>query len=138
MKKSVHVVGAIIENENKEIFCALRSHEMSLPNYWEFPGGKIEDDETPEQALKREIAEEFACSIEVGEKVEDTTYEYDKVIVRLETYKAKLLQGTPLALEHAEMRWVTRDNLHKLDFAPADIPAVEKIIKQNYLFEKFE
>ena len=98
MKKSVHVVGAIIENENKEIFCALRSPEMTLANYWEFPGGKIEVDETPEQALKREITEEFDCSIEVGEKVEDTTYEYEKVIVRLETYKAKLLQGTPICI----------------------------------------
>ena len=58
MKKTVHVVGAIIENDNKEIFCALRSPEMSLPNYWEFPGGKIEDNETPEQALAREIKEE--------------------------------------------------------------------------------
>lgn len=131
MKKSVHVVGAIIENENKEIFCALRGPEMSLANYWEFPGGKIEVGETPEEALKREIAEEFDCLIEVGEKVEDTTYEYDKVIVRLETYKAKLLQGTPIALEHAEMKWVTLENLHKLNFAPADIPAVEKITKEK-------
>ncbi|MFY0519385.1 8-oxo-dGTP diphosphatase MutT [Lysinibacillus sp. UGB7] len=131
MKKNVHVVGAIIENEKQEIFCALRSPEMTLANYWEFPGGKIEVGETPEQALIREITEEFNCSIKVGEKVEDTTYEYEKFIVRLETYKAQLLKGKPIAIEHAETRWVSRKQLFELNFAPADIPAVEKIMNEK-------
>lgn len=130
MKKSVHVVGAIIENENNEIFCALRGPEMSLAGFWEFPGGKIEAGETPEQALAREIREEFNCAIEVGKKVEDTTYEYENVIVRLETYKAKLTEGQPVALEHTDTKWVTRDEITGLNFAPADVPAVEKILKE--------
>lgn len=129
MKKTVHVVGAIIENKQNEIFCALRSPEMSLPNYWEFPGGKIEAGETPAEALKREIKEEFNCTIQVDEKVEDTTYEYEKVIVRLETYKAKLVDGQPTALEHADTKWVPRNELLQLNFAPADVPAVERIVK---------
>lgn len=131
MKKTVHVVGAVIENEKDEFFCALRSPEMSLPNYWEFPGGKIEVGESPEQALVREFDEEFACKIHVGSKVEDTSYEYDKVIVRLETYEAKLVDGQPTALEHAETKWVPRQDLLKLEFAPADIPAVEKLVKKQ-------
>lgn len=139
MKKLVHVVGAIIENDKSEIFCALRSPSMSLPNLWEFPGGKIELGETPEQTLLREIKEEFDCTIEVGQKFEDTTYEYENFIVRLETYKAKLLQGTPIAVEHADMRWVTRENMHTLNFAAADIPAVEKLTKEKHSLEnKFE
>ncbi len=128
MKKTVHVVGAIIENNKNEIFCALRSSEMTLPNYWEFPGGKIEENETPQEALAREIKEEFNCEISVGEKVEDTTYEYEKVIVRLETYLSVILKGLPTAVEHAETRWVPREQLMSLDFAPADIPAVKKLV----------
>ncbi|TSI11807.1 (deoxy)nucleoside triphosphate pyrophosphohydrolase [Lysinibacillus sp. BW-2-10] len=131
MKKQVHVVGAIIENENKEIFCALRGPDMSLANYWEFPGGKIESGETPEKALVREIKEEFNCVIEVDKKVEDTTYEYEEVVVRLETYKATLVQGQPVALEHAEVRWVPREEIEKLNFASADIPAVKKISRNQ-------
>lgn len=130
MKKTVHVVGAIIENDNNEIFCALRSPEMSLPNYWEFPGGKVETDETPEEALTREIKEEFNCTIEVGEKVEDTTYEYDNVIVRLETFKAKLIEGQPTVTEHSDAIWVSREKIAKLNFAPADIPAVKKLVSE--------
>lgn len=131
MKKTVHVVGAIIENENDEIFCAQRSPNMSLPNYWEFPGGKIEKGESPQEALVREIKEELNCTIDVKEKVEDTTYEYEKVIVRLETYMATLLEGHPTALEHSNTKWVKRDELLTLDFAPADIPAVEKLVNNR-------
>ncbi|WP_124069151.1 (deoxy)nucleoside triphosphate pyrophosphohydrolase [Filibacter tadaridae] len=127
MKKIVHVVGAIIENENNEILCALRGPEMTLPNYWEFPGGKIEKGETKEEALKREIQEELGCTIEVFNQVEDTTYEYEKVIVRLETFMSKVVFGTPVLSEHAEVRWVTREGLRSLDWAPADIPAINKL-----------
>lgn len=131
IKKTVHVVGAIIENENKEILCALRSPEMTLPNYWEFPGGKIEEGESKEEALKREIKEELGCVIEVFDHVEDTTYEYEKVIVRLETFMAKIIEGTPALSEHAEIKWVPRKELNTLNWAPADIPAIEKLLSDE-------
>ena len=127
IKKTVHVVGAIIENDKQEILCALRGPEMTLPNYWEFPGGKIEEGETKEEALKREILEELNCTIEVFHQVEDTTYEYEKVSVRLETFMSKVISGIPTLSEHAEIKWVSREELPDLDWAPADIPAIEKL-----------
>lgn len=127
IKKTVHVVGAIIENDQQEILCALRGPEMTLPNYWEFPGGKIEKGESKEEALKREIKEELGCVIEVFEHIEDTTYEYEKVIVRLETFMAKVISGIPVVSEHAEIKWVSKEDLQSLNWAPADIPAIEKL-----------
>lgn len=130
MKKQVHVVGAVIENEQGEVLAALRSPLMTLPNYWEFPGGKIETGETRQEALRREIQEELGCTITVEEAVEDTTYEYEKVIVRLETFMARIVEGQPMAAEHAELRWISKDQLHTLEWAPADIPAIEKLGNQ--------
>ena len=130
MKKTIHVVGAIIENDQQEIFCALRNAHMVLANYWEFPGGKIEQGETPEQALYREILEEFNCTIQVGELVEITLHEYEQFFVHLETYKATIINGTPQILEHAEARWVPRNQLLNLPFAPADLPSIQKLVDE--------
>ncbi|MEM1502661.1 8-oxo-dGTP diphosphatase MutT [Domibacillus sp. 8LH] len=128
MKKTVRVVGAVIENEKNEVLCALRSPDMTLPNLWEFPGGKIEAGETPEESLKREIQEELACEIEVGEKIEEVMHEYEAVIVNLLTYRSRILSGLPTAEEHAELRWVSRDRLNDLEWAPADIPTITQLM----------
>jgi len=130
MKKTIHVVGAIIENEQQEIFCALRNPQMILANYWEFPGGKIEQGETPKQALSREILEEFNCTIQVGKQVAVTLHEYEQFFVHLETYKASVIKGTPQILEHAEARWVPRNQLLDLHFAPADLPSIQKLMAE--------
>lgn len=128
MKKDIHVVGAVIFEEGK-ILCAQRGKNMSLPLLWEFPGGKIEKNESPEEALQREIREEMLCEIKVGEQVEYTIYEYDFGIVHLTTFECRLIAGKPILTEHEEMKWLAPHELFSLDWAPADIPAIEKLSK---------
>ena len=130
MKKHVNVVGAVIVNERNQIFCALRSPEMSLPNLWEFPGGKIELGEQPKETLKRELMEELKIEVAVGEEVENTYYEYESFTIQLTTFYAKIISGIPELMEHADYKWMNVEDLHILEWAPADIPAVDKIQKQ--------
>ncbi|WP_342543711.1 (deoxy)nucleoside triphosphate pyrophosphohydrolase [Paenisporosarcina sp. FSL H8-0542] len=129
MKKHINVVAAVIHNDENKILCALRSPVMALPNLWEFPGGKIEKGESHEIALVREIQEELGVHIVVGDKVEDTYFEYDTFTIQLTSYLAKITEGNLQPTEHAELKWLTINNLDELNWAPADIPAVEKLKK---------
>lgn len=128
MKKVVNVVAAIIENEKNEILCALRSPNMSIPNMWEFPGGKIEKNEDSFSALEREISEELGCNIKAVEFFHENTHEYDTFIITLICIKAIIISGNPTAYEHSKIIWLKRENLDSLKWAPADIPAVSALI----------
>lgn len=129
MKKKVRVVGAVIYDEQNQILCALRSPAMSHGNYWEFPGGKIEKGEQPEESLVREIQEELGCTIAVGVQVADIDHEYENIIVNLLTYKAWIVEGHPQAHEHAQLKWVPLQELSSLNWAPADVPTVERLLQ---------
>lgn len=131
MKKTVKVVGAIIENSKGEILCALRAENMTLPKKWEFPGGKIEKGESLEEAILREIREELDCTVEYICPFNDNTHEYEKVIVNLITVKCRLLEGEPKAKEHAKLIWLPVNYLETLSWAPADIPALKELIKES-------
>ncbi|TDK59894.1 (deoxy)nucleoside triphosphate pyrophosphohydrolase [Bacillus salipaludis] len=132
MKTLVKVVAAIIENEHGEVLCALRSPQMSTPNMWEFPGGKVEVNEDIYTALKREIDEELDCKIETSKKVfNDTTHEYETVIINLLSIKCKVVEGSPTPREHSKLIWLKRENLDSLKWAPADIPAVLQLINEK-------
>ena len=124
--KQIHVVGAVIIQAGK-VLCAQRGPEGSLPGMWEFPGGKIEPEETPKQALEREIREELECLVSVGSEVTTTTHQYDFGVVTLTTFYCELISGTPRLTEHAAVVWLAPEELDTLEWAPADIPAVEKI-----------
>ncbi|WP_298788453.1 (deoxy)nucleoside triphosphate pyrophosphohydrolase [uncultured Marinococcus sp.] len=126
MKKDIYVVGAVIYDK-EWILCAQRGQTKTLPLKWEFPGGKIEAGETPEHALQREIREEMKCGISIEGKIEETTHEYDFGIVHLTTFYCRLTGEEPVLTEHRTIKWVHKENLHELDWAPADIPAIHKI-----------
>lgn len=134
MKKNIYVVGAVITDGNN-ILCAQRGMEKSLAGLWEFPGGKIERTETPQAALQREIQEEMHCQVEIGEQLEHTVYEYDFGIVHLTTFYCQLVEGTPVLTEHMAIRWVEAHELEQLEWAPADIPAIQKL-KRTYQAQK--
>lgn len=132
MKKLIKVVAAIIENDQNEILCALRSPKMSIPNKWEFPGGKVEKDEELYSALEREISEELGCKVETFKEVfNDNTHEYDNFIINLISIKCKIIEDTPTASEHSKLIWLKRENLQSLNWAPADIPAVDQLTKEK-------
>ncbi|WP_419880875.1 (deoxy)nucleoside triphosphate pyrophosphohydrolase [Peribacillus sp. B-H-3] len=127
MKKQIKVVAAIIENNQNEILCALRSPEMSIPNLWEFPGGKVEVNEDIFSALKREIYEELNCIIEAKEFYHENSHEYEGFTIQLICIICKIIDGEPKPSEHSKLIWLHRRNLPSLKWAPADIPAVNKL-----------
>lgn len=129
MKKTIKVVAAIIENENKEVLCALRSPKMSLPNLWEFPGGKVEEGESLLNAIEREIQEELECKVKAIDVFDENIHEYEKVIVNLIAIKCKLIDGVPKASEHSKLIYLKKENLSSLVWAPADVPIVENLMK---------
>lgn len=125
MKKQISVVGAVIVRDG-EILCAQRG-PGTLQGMWEFPGGKIEPGETPQDALEREIDEELRCRVEVGDHVETTTHEYDFGVVTLTTFYCCLIVGEPKLTGHSALMWRAPHDLETLKWAPADVPAVRRI-----------
>ena len=123
-KKIINVVAAAIV-KNEKIFCAQRPEGKSLGGYWEFPGGKLEANETPEEALVREIKEEFDSEIEIISFLNEASYEYDFGIVTMKTYLAQLVTGDLTLLEHQNSKWLPIEDLETLEWAPVDIPAVK-------------
>lgn len=132
MKKEISVVGAAIIKDHK-LLAAKRSVGRSLGGYWEFPGGKIEKDETAEAALKREIFEEFGAKSTILKKLDQIfSKEYDFGTVMLEVIYAELDSEIIKTIEHDEIKWVSETEAQQLNWAPTDIPAIAELISKGF------
>ena len=130
MSNPIRVVGAVFHDGERFLACRKKPGKP-LEGLWEFPGGKIEPGETPEQALAREIREELNLIAEVGQKVTTTTYEYDFATIELTTFYCTLVDGDLRLTDHDATKWVTSTEAAHLTWAPADIPAVEAIASSH-------
>lgn len=131
--KTVRVVAAVIKstNENKEpIIFATQREYGDFKGGWEFPGGKIEEGETPEQALKREIMEELDTEISVGELIDTIEYDYPQFHLSMDCFWCEIVSGNLVLKEHEAARWLTKEQLNDVGWLPADITLIEKIGKE--------
>ncbi|MFO7720819.1 MAG: (deoxy)nucleoside triphosphate pyrophosphohydrolase [Gillisia sp.] len=129
-KEFTRVTCAIIEKDGL-VLCAQRSEKMNLPLKWEFPGGKVEGDESLETCLKREIKEELGVEIEVLEQLPSNFHIYSNLKLELIPFRCSLQTFEIDLLEHLQILWLSIEKLQDLDWAEADVPIVNHYI-QNY------
>lgn len=125
--KTIRVVAAIIKRDNR-IFATQRGYG-EYKDWWEFPGGKIEEGETPEEALKREILEELATEILVDEYLVTVEYDYPKFHLSMDCFWCSIISGELSLLEHEAAKWLPIDNLRQVKWLPADIEIIDIIEK---------
>ena len=123
--KTIKVVAAIIRNQDR-IFATQRGYG-EFKDGWEFPGGKIEEGETPENALIREIREELDTEISVGEKKTCVEYDYPKFHLSMDCFWAEIVSGDLVLKEHEAAKWLSMEELDSVDWLPADLELIEKI-----------
>jgi 8-oxo-dGTP diphosphatase len=129
--KTIEVVAAVIRNHQNEIFCAKRRNDGPLALKWEFPGGKIEADESHQDALVREIQEEFSSLISVKDFILTVQHDYPTFHITMHAYYAEVLEGELILNEHTDSKWLPLSQLLSLDWAAADLPIVHAISHAN-------
>ena len=123
--KTIRVVAAVIRKGDK-IFATQRGYG-ELKGGWEFPGGKIEDGETPQEALKREIEEELDTEILVGELIDTIEYDYPTFHLSMDCFWCEIVEGKLVLKEHEAARWLDRKTIDDVEWLPADVTLVGKI-----------
>ena len=129
--KQVTVSGAVIlrtnpETNKKELFATQRGYG-DYKDWWEFPGGKIEQGESPQDALRREIREELATEISVGDYIGTIEYDYPNFHLTMHCILCSIVSGELKLLEHENASWLTRETLRSVKWLPADILILDKV-----------
>lgn len=126
-RKTIQVVAAVIIKDGK-VFATQRGYG-EWKDWWEFPGGKIEVGETPEEALKREIREELATEIEVGDMLTTVEYDYPKFHLTMHCYLCTIISGQLSLLEHESARWLAIDEMNSVKWLPADVEVKNLLVE---------
>ncbi|HEC59469.1 hypothetical protein LCGC14_0880600 [marine sediment metagenome] len=134
MKKIIHVAVATIVNDNNEVLLALRQAHQHLANLWEFPGGKVEENETVYDALKREIEEELALTVIAAKPLLTVSHEYDDRSVLLDVWYVDKFDGMPLGREGQKLQWCAIADLKDIDFPSANVPIISSL--QALVFQR--
>lgn len=124
-KRVVKVVAAVIRKDDKIL--ATKRGYGEFKGGWEFPGGKREDGETAQEALKREIMEELETDIAVGELIDTIEYEYPTFHLSMDCFWAKIISGNLILKEHEAARWLGKDELYSVEWLPADRVLIEMV-----------
>ncbi len=133
--KTIRVVAAVIRavnNENKLVIFATQRGYGEFKGGWEFPGGKIESGETPQQALKREIMEELDTEIAVGELIDTIEYDYPNFHLSMDCFWCEVIRGELILKEAEDAKWLTREHLADVKWLPADVTLIENIREAMY------
>ena len=134
--KTVRVVAAAIKAENEKgqpiIFATQRGYG-DLKGGWEFPGGKIEEGETPQEALKREIMEELDTEISVGDLIDTIEYDYPTFHLSMDCFWCQIVKGDLVLKEHEAAKWLSKDELDSVEWLPADVTLIDQI--RNNIFK---
>lgn len=127
----INVVAAVIQNEEDKILIAQRNLKKSQGGLWEFPGGKIEPNETKEEAIIREIKEEMDIDIETKKFIDQKIFNYPDKDINLIAIECKQIKGDIKLNEHEDFKWVNKNELKNFNFAPADKFIINTILENN-------
>lgn len=130
MDQLINVVAAVIIDDDHKVLCAQRGSEDRHPYKWEFPGGKVELGETPQEALRRELEEELSITTRINEKITESRFSYEAYDINLTLFDVSIKEGDLRLNVHHSVKWVPINEMETLEWLPVDYPLIPQV--KNY------